>query len=72
MLTDILKKVQPNCLHWTPAYQQAFTDLKAALVTPLVLVNPNFQCPFVDQVDASSTGLGAVLTQWHHLVTYLI
>lgn len=43
--------------------QGAFEDLQHALVTPPVPVSPDFTQPFVVQTDASSSSLGAILTQ---------
>ena len=48
---------------WMPNHQQAFEDLKAALVTSVVLAHPDFTRPFVLCTDASLDGLGAVLSQ---------
>jgi hypothetical protein len=48
---------------WGPSEQRAFQRLKTALTTAPVLACPNFQEPFTLQTDASSHGLGAVLTQ---------
>lgn len=77
-LTDMLGKKQPDKLHWDARAQTAFDDLQQALVCPLpspVLVSPDFTQPFVVQTNASSTGLGAVLTQViaveEHLIVYV-
>lgn len=48
---------------WTPDHQQAFEDLKAALVSSVVLAHPDFTHPFVLSTNASLDGLGAVLSQ---------
>ena len=48
---------------WTPECQSAFENLKRVLTTALVLVFPQFHRPFLLEIDASSTGLGAVLAQ---------
>ena len=48
---------------WENEQEQAFQELKNALITARTLSRPDFSLPFVLQTDASSTGLGAVLTQ---------
>ena len=48
---------------WSLACQGAFQKLKDLLVSPPVLVYPNFDKSFVMHMDASIEGLGAVLEQ---------
>ncbi|XP_076841572.1 uncharacterized protein LOC143485839 [Brachyhypopomus gauderio] len=48
---------------WTPACEKALKDLKDALLTHVLLAHPDFSRPFVLSTDASSDGLGAVLSQ---------
>ncbi|KMQ92329.1 gag-pol fusion protein [Lasius niger] len=48
---------------WTDSEEQAFQQLKQALTTTPVLACPDFARPFTLQTDASTHGLGAVLTQ---------
>jgi hypothetical protein len=48
---------------WNQECQRAFDDLKKALVQAPVLVRPNFQEPFFLDVDWSTKGVGAVLSQ---------
>lgn len=43
--------------------KKAFTDLKQALVSAPVMAYPDFSLPFILQCDASSVGIGSVLTQ---------
>ncbi len=59
-LTQLLKK---NAFGWNEQEEQAFTHLKQAMTTGLVLVLPDFTMPFVVECDASSSGFGAVLMQ---------
>jgi hypothetical protein len=48
---------------WDPMHQQAFDKVKAAIAKETVLACPDFSKPFEIYTDASSTQLGAVLTQ---------
>lgn len=50
-------------IKWTPACEQAFQTLKAALTSPPILAYADFQLPFRLYTDASLDGLGAVLAQ---------
>jgi hypothetical protein len=68
-LTSLLKK--NTMFIWTPEHETAFTTLKQALVTALVLALPNFSKPFVIETDASEAGVGAVLMQEGHLLAFL-
>lgn len=68
-LTDLLKK--DVLFHWTPQLQMSFEALKQALISAPVLVLPDFSKPFTIETDASSTGVGAVLSQDNHPVAYI-
>ena len=48
---------------WGAVQEAAFCALKSALVTAPVLAHPDVTKPFFVEVDASDTGLGAVLSQ---------
>ncbi|KAJ7997122.1 hypothetical protein DPEC_G00225680 [Dallia pectoralis] len=48
---------------WTPECGEAFRMLKQALLDNAALAHPDFNRPFLLSVDASSNGLGAVLSQ---------
>ncbi|KAK3515691.1 hypothetical protein QTP70_028534 [Hemibagrus guttatus] len=61
-LTNLLRN-KPKSLTWTPTTLQAFDTLKQAFTTAPLLVHPDPECPFVVEVDASTTGVGAVLSQ---------
>ncbi|KAL0185639.1 hypothetical protein M9458_017309, partial [Cirrhinus mrigala] len=63
-LTNMTKK-GPMVLKWTPQGEQAFTDLKTRFTTAPILRHPDPEKEFTVEVDASSTGIGAVLSQRH-------
>jgi hypothetical protein len=49
--------------HWNSRHQQAFDDLRNALIQAPVLAFPDPQLPFVVGTDASDYAIGAVLQQ---------
>ncbi|KRY64642.1 Retrovirus-related Pol polyprotein from transposon [Trichinella pseudospiralis] len=51
---------------WTAECQTAFDKLKHMLCTAPVLTFPDFNLPFIVDVDASAEGIGAVLSQPSH------
>ena len=60
---------------WTTEHQEAFEELKSRLTSAPILIYPDFEKPFVLYTDASSFGLGAVLSQKtndgkEHVVAY--
>ncbi|KAL0188510.1 hypothetical protein M9458_015609, partial [Cirrhinus mrigala] len=61
-LTAMVKKGTTR-LTWSPAALQAFGDLRQRFSTAPILHHPDPDKPFVVEVDASSTGVGAVLSQ---------
>ncbi|KAI5324162.1 hypothetical protein L3X38_033235 [Prunus dulcis] len=67
-LTGMLKH---NGFSWSPSSAQAFTSLKQALATTLILALPDFTRPFVLECHASNTIIDVVLSQNHHLIAYL-
>ncbi len=48
---------------WESIHQQAFDDAKATVAKEVVLAYPDFTKPFKIYTDASTTQLGAVMTQ---------
>lgn len=61
-LTSLLRN-KPKSLSWTPSATTAFNTLKLAFTTAPLLVHPDPDKPFVVEVDASTTGVGAALSQ---------
>ncbi|XDV49410.1 hypothetical protein PO909_018663 [Leuciscus waleckii] len=60
-LTELLRKAVS--FKWTSECQSAFEALKTLLCSSPVLVAPLFEKPFLIEVDASGSGVGAVLLQ---------
>ncbi|KAK3507042.1 hypothetical protein QTP70_001588 [Hemibagrus guttatus] len=63
-LTSLLRG-KPKKLSWTDQARAAFQRLKDCFTTAPILCHPDPDRPFVVEVDASSSGLGAVLSQRH-------
>ncbi|KAK3506178.1 hypothetical protein QTP70_012512 [Hemibagrus guttatus] len=61
-LTSLLSN-KPKSLSSTTSAEEAFNTLKEAFTTAPLLVHPDPDKPFIVEVDASTTGLGAVLSQ---------
>ena len=66
-LTDLLKNSQ---FDWTAPADRAFQQIKIALLSAPVLCLPDFDKLFDVAMDASSSGIGAVLSQDLHPVSY--
>ena len=62
-LSDLTKKSLPDKIQWNDNCEQAFVTLKRVLCQSPILVNPDFDKPFLLQTDASDRGIGAVLSQ---------
>ncbi len=61
--TTRMNKTKKKPWQWDPIHQQAFDKVKAAIAKETVLAYPDFSKPFEIYTDASSTQLGAVITQ---------
>ncbi len=58
---DLTKKDQSFL--WTLTYQEAFDTLKLRLIEAPILVRPDFERPFILDVDWSIKGVGSVSSQ---------
>lgn len=58
-----LLKGRPKSLSWTPEADKAMQALKTAFTTAPLLRHPDPDKAFLVEVDASTTGVGAVLSQ---------
>nr|KYP73804.1 Retrotransposable element Tf2 [Cajanus cajan] len=67
LLTDMLKQ---DRFHWTPEAKLAFETLKHALTSTPILALPNFSSTFEVETDASTQGIGAILSQHVHLLAF--
>jgi hypothetical protein len=67
-MTELLEKVKT--FEWTPRHEAGFQELKKRLTTASVITMPDMEKPFSIYCDASDQGLGCVLMQDDHVVTY--
>ena len=64
---DLTKK---GSFQWNEKAQRTFDKLKEAMSTCPVLALPDFTRPFILECDASREGIGAVLMQDRHPISY--
>jgi hypothetical protein len=62
--------VKDKTFEWTPRREASFQELKKRLTTTPVLTMPDMERLFSIYCDASGQGLGCVLMQDGHVVTY--
>jgi len=55
---------------WSDEAQIAFNSLKDAITTSQVLLLPNFELTFILEIDAFSIGMGIVLSQQGHPISF--
>lgn len=61
-LYKLLRKNSPGFV-WSTECQNAFKMLQERLITPPILAYPKFDIPFIVSTDASTTAIGAILSQ---------
>ncbi len=61
-LTNLLRN-KPKSLSWSPAAEEAFEKLKEAFTWAPIFIHPDPERPLIVEVDASTTGVGAILSQ---------
>lgn len=61
-LTSMVNKENKH-LKWTPGTVQVFQDLKSRIASAPILCHPNTEQPFVVDVYASDTEIGAIFSQ---------
>uniref|UniRef100_A0A8C5C6Y7 Gypsy retrotransposon integrase-like protein 1 n=1 Tax=Gadus morhua TaxID=8049 RepID=A0A8C5C6Y7_GADMO len=54
---------QKVAFQWSPAAEERFSELKSRFSSAPILILPDLDCQFVVEVDASDSGVGAVLSQ---------
>lgn len=59
------KKFVPVPFEWGDEQKKSFLDLRRALLDDVVLKYPDYERPFILEIDASRAGYGAVLSQMH-------
>ncbi len=70
MKTTRMNKTKKKPWRWDPIHQQAFDNVKAAIAEETVIAYPDFSKSFEIYTDASSTQLGAVITQDNRLIAF--
>jgi hypothetical protein len=70
--TTRMNKTKKKNWRWDPIHQQAFDNIKAAIAKEIVLAYLDFSKPFEIYMDASSTQLGAVITQDNRPIAFFI
>jgi hypothetical protein len=67
-MTKLLEKEAK--FKWSPQCEEAFLTLKKLLTIALVLAQPDIKKPFDVYCDTSGMGIGGVLMQDGHAITY--
>ena len=64
------KMLKHDSFLWTPELELAVTQLKHALTTTPILALTDFSQPFVMEKNATTQGIGAMLSQHGHPLAY--
>ncbi|GKC11998.1 retrovirus-related pol polyprotein from transposon 297 family protein [Tanacetum coccineum] len=70
LVAPLIKLLSKDAYVWTQSATVAFNDLKNGLMHTPVLALPDFSNNFLIQTDASGLGVGVVLSQTGHPITY--
>ena len=62
-LTSLTRNADSKPFVWSPICQQAFNHLRHLLIQAPIIAYPQFDKPFILQLDASDVGLSAILAQ---------
>ena len=68
----LTKMLKHDSFYWTPESETTFKLLNQALTSTPILALPNFLLSFEVETDASTTGIGAVLTQQGRPLAFFI
>lgn len=62
-LSNLTRKGKPDQVRWATEVETALRTLEQVLTANPMLLNPDFQKPFVVHTDTLESGLGAALSQ---------
>ena len=62
--------MKKNAFTWTHATECAFDKLKQAMCTTPILAMPDLSKPFTIESDSCNNGLGVVLLQYEHPISF--
>ena len=69
-MASITECMKPSLFIWTKATNKAFEEIKSKMVNPPIPCLPDFEKVFEVACDASYVGIGVVLSQEGHPVTF--